>query len=42
MDFIYWLENIFGMSRGAFYQLSSSDQDDIYNEYDEFKEEHDL
>lgn len=34
MDFIFWLENIYGMKRSTFYQLWSRDQNEIYEEYE--------
>lgn len=39
MSFILWLEEIKGMKAGLYFNLSSSDQNEIYEEYKEFKEE---
>lgn len=39
MGFILWLEEIKGMKSGLYFNLCSSDQNEIYEEYKEFKEE---
>lgn len=35
MSFDYWLTKIFGMSKATYYNLGSTDQEEIYDIYKE-------